>query len=175
MLQLRLDTKLFDPHHGASWVGMGYYLPDSGWALHCLCKLAPSWFSLHRWSEIHKIQRYHGIPIWKAYVQYYMVFPIFHLSTWNHGFLVRSGETLMEINLAFSDTALRLQYNICITGVAYFIFAFAVPNMSFLRVWLGVSAILTSRYIGFMLAAVANDGKSIDHWDFDIEGCTEQI
>ncbi|GAB2289441.1 hypothetical protein Dimus_023750 [Dionaea muscipula] len=90
----------------------------------------------------------------------------------NMGFMVLSGEALKEINLAFSDTALRLQYFIIITGVAYFIFAFAVPNMSSLRVWLGVSAILTSSYIGFMLAAVANDGKSNEHRDYDIEGST---
>ena len=61
--------------------------------------------------------------------------------------------------MAFSGFVLRLQYFIIITGVAFFIFAFIVPNMSALRVWLGASAILTFSYVGVLLVVSVIDGR----------------
>lgn len=65
---------------------------------------------------------------------------------------------LQEINLVFSDTTMRLQYFIIITGTTYFIFSFVVPNLSAMRVWLGLSVILTFGYIGVLLVTTVNEG-----------------
>ncbi|KAL9240840.1 hypothetical protein vseg_015016 [Gypsophila vaccaria] len=66
----------------------------------------------------------------------------------NMSFILLEGRALKEINLMFSDSVMRLQYFIIITGVAYFIFALIVPNMSAMRLWLGASVVLTFSYIG---------------------------
>jgi len=66
---------------------------------------------------------------------------------------------IQEINLVFSGSALRLQFFIIITGVAFFVFAFIVPNMSAMRVWLGASAILTFGYVGVLLVVSIIDGS----------------
>ena len=65
-----------------------------------------------------------------------------------------------EINLAFSDSTWRLQYFIIMTGAAYFIFSFVVPNLSAMRMWLGASAILTFSYVGFLFTITIKDGMS---------------
>ncbi|GMH01216.1 hypothetical protein Nepgr_003055 [Nepenthes gracilis] len=90
----------------------------------------------------------------------------------NMGFILLGAKALKEINLAFSESTLRLQYFIVITGVAYFIFSFVVPNISSMRIWLGVSAILTFSYIGMILVILAKDGKSNKNRDYEIEGST---
>lgn len=90
----------------------------------------------------------------------------------NMGFILLGGRALKEINLVFSDSALRLQYFIIITGVVYFIFSFAVPNMSSLRMWLGASAILTFGYIATLLVASVIDGKANTHRDYEVKGST---
>ncbi|XP_074287589.1 proline transporter 2-like [Silene latifolia] len=88
----------------------------------------------------------------------------------NMGFILLGGRGLKEINLMFSDSAIRLQYFIIITGVAYFIFSFVVPNMSAIRVWLGALTILTFGYIGVLLVIVINDGKSNSQRDYEVKG-----
>uniref|UniRef100_A0A803KQC2 Amino acid transporter transmembrane domain-containing protein n=1 Tax=Chenopodium quinoa TaxID=63459 RepID=A0A803KQC2_CHEQI len=78
----------------------------------------------------------------------------------------------LEINLVFSETALRLQYYIIITGVVYCIFAFVVPNMSAMRVWVGASTFLTFGFIGVLLAVSAKDGNSNRHRNYEVRGST---
>jgi hypothetical protein len=63
-----------------------------------------------------------------------------------------------EIDLEFSDSPLRLQYFIIITGAAYFLFAFFIPTMSAMRSWLGISTILTFTYIVILLVVLVHDG-----------------
>lgn len=92
----------------------------------------------------------------------------------NMGFILLGGKALQEINLVFSDTTMRLQYFIIITGTTYFIFSFVVPNLSAMRVWLGLSVILTFGYIGVLLVTTINEGKLIGksgrHRDYDVKG-----
>ncbi|KAL9228389.1 hypothetical protein vseg_003978 [Gypsophila vaccaria] len=88
----------------------------------------------------------------------------------NMGFILLGGRALKEINLMFSDSVMRLQYFIIITGVAYFIFALIVPNMSAMRLWLGASAVLTFSYTGVLLVAVIIDGKSNNNRDYQVRG-----
>ncbi|KAL8140833.1 hypothetical protein V2J09_006854 [Rumex salicifolius] len=91
----------------------------------------------------------------------------------NMGFILLGGKALKEINLAFSDSTLRLQYFIIMTGVAYFTFSFTVPNMSAMRLWLGASAILTFSYIGFLLVALIKDGIRNKNQDYQVRGTKE--
>ena len=64
-----------------------------------------------------------------------------------------------EINSEFSDSPLRIQYYIIITGAAYFLFAFLIPTMSAMRRWLGISTILTFTYIIILLVVLVKDGR----------------
>ncbi|GAB4860594.1 hypothetical protein Ancab_035755 [Ancistrocladus abbreviatus] len=98
------------------------------------------------------------------------VFQFSTLNLGNMGFILLGGIALKEINLAFSESTLRLQYFIIFTGVAYFIFAFVVPNMSSMRAWLGASAFLTFSYIGAILVILVKDGKSNQNRDYEIKG-----
>ncbi|KNA07608.1 hypothetical protein SOVF_170330 isoform B [Spinacia oleracea] len=104
------------------------------------------------------------------FVTYFLQFSTFILV--NMGFILLGGRALKEINLVFSDTAMRLQYFIIITGVVYCIFAIVVPNMSAMRVWIGASAILTFGFIGVLLVVSAKDGKSISHKNYEVKGST---
>ncbi|CAO2824741.1 unnamed protein product [Amaranthus hypochondriacus] len=106
----------------------------------------------------------------------YFVTMIFQFLTFilvNMGFILLGGKALKEINLLFSDTAMRLQYYIIITGAAYFVFSIVVPNMSAMRMWIGLSTILTFGYIAVVLVTTINDGKSKKHKDYAIKGSTE--
>lgn len=64
-----------------------------------------------------------------------------------------------EINSEFSDSHLRLQYYIAMTGVSYFLFAFFIPTISAMKNWLGASAVLTLTYIIFLLIVLVKDGN----------------
>lgn len=105
---------------------------------------------------------------------YYLtwVFQFLTLVLANMGFILLGGRALKEINLVFSDSTLRLQYFIIITGIAYFLFAIVVPNVSAMRVWLGASAVLTSIYCIILLVALANDGKTNRRKDYEVKGST---
>ncbi|KAK9995605.1 hypothetical protein SO802_020291 [Lithocarpus litseifolius] len=88
----------------------------------------------------------------------------------NMGFILLGGKALKEINSEFSDSTLRLQYYIIITGAAYFLFAFLIPTMSAMRRWLGISTILTFTYIIILLVVLVKDGKSNKNKDYKIHG-----
>ncbi|KAK9278313.1 hypothetical protein L1049_027878 [Liquidambar formosana] len=103
---------------------------------------------------------------------YYLtwVFQYLTLLLGNMGFILLGGRALKEINSEFSDSPLRLQYFIIITGVTYFIFASLVPTMSAMRSWLVTSFILTFSYIIILLVVLVKDGKSNKNRDYDIRG-----
>ncbi|KAF6149518.1 hypothetical protein GIB67_003666 [Kingdonia uniflora] len=88
----------------------------------------------------------------------------------NTGFILAAGIALKEINAEFSDSPLRLQYFLVISGVAYFIFAFLVPTMSAMKSWLGISAVLTLTYIIILVVILVKDGLSERDRDYDIKG-----
>ncbi|KAI3673571.1 hypothetical protein L6452_39694 [Arctium lappa] len=92
------------------------------------------------------------------YVTWVLQFLILLLG--NMGFLLLGGKALKEINSELSDSPLRLQFFIVITGVAYFIFAFLVPTVSSMRRWLGISVVLTFTYILILLVVSFRDGRS---------------
>lgn len=65
---------------------------------------------------------------------------------------------MKEINSEFSDSPLRLQYYIIITGAAYFTFSFFIPTISAMKNWLGPSAVVTTTYIVLLLIVLVKDG-----------------
>ncbi|KAL3748092.1 hypothetical protein ACJRO7_009335 [Eucalyptus globulus] len=98
------------------------------------------------------------------------VFQFLTLLLGNMGFILLGGKALKEINSEFSETPLRLQYYIGVTGAAYFMFAFLIPTMSAMRSWLAVSAVLTFSYIGLLLMVVIKDGKSDGNKNYKLKG-----
>ncbi|KAK3003664.1 LOW QUALITY PROTEIN: hypothetical protein RJ639_018265 [Escallonia herrerae] len=101
------------------------------------------------------------------------VFQFLTLLLGNMGFILLGGRALkvaLEISSEFSNSPLRLQYFIIITGAAFFLYSFAVPTMSAMRRWLGISTILTFTYIVILLVVLVKDGKSNDNRDYKIRG-----
>nr|AFK47001.1 unknown [Lotus japonicus] len=98
------------------------------------------------------------------------IFQFLTLLLANMGFILLGGKALKEINSEFSDSHLRLQYYIAMTGVSYFLFAFFIPTISAMKNWLGASAVLTLTYIIFLLIVLVKDGKSKSNKDFDLMG-----
>ncbi|KAJ4712458.1 proline transporter 2-like [Melia azedarach] len=86
------------------------------------------------------------------------------------GFILLAARALKEINSEFSDSPLRLQICIMITGVTFFIFACLTPTISAMRRWLIVSSIVTITYILILLVILVKDGKSNKHTDYEVEG-----
>lgn len=77
---------------------------------------------------------------------------------------------MQAINSEFSDSPLRLQYYIMMTGAAYFFYSFFIPTMSAMKNWLGPSAVVTLTYIIFLLIVLVKDGRSNSNRDFNISG-----
>ncbi|KAI3717811.1 hypothetical protein L1987_69661 [Smallanthus sonchifolius] len=88
----------------------------------------------------------------------------------NMGFLLLGGKALKEINSELSDSPLRLQGYIVITGAAYFVFALLVPTLSSMRRWLAISVVLTFTYIMILLVVLFQDGRSNKDRNYDISG-----
>ncbi|KAF7135669.1 hypothetical protein RHSIM_Rhsim08G0180100 [Rhododendron simsii] len=98
------------------------------------------------------------------------VFQFLTLLLGNMGFILLGGRALKEINSELSNSPLRLQYFIMITGATYFMFAFLVPTMSAMRRWLGISTILTFTYILILLVVLVKDGKTNENREYKISG-----
>ncbi|KAL5717965.1 hypothetical protein ACHQM5_010913 [Ranunculus cassubicifolius] len=88
----------------------------------------------------------------------------------NMGFILLGGKALKEIDSEFSDSPIRLQYFILVTGAVYLIFAFLVPTISAMKNWIGISAFLTFTYIILLLIILVHDGKINKNRDYKIKG-----
>lgn len=102
------------------------------------------------------------------YITWFLQFATLLLG--NMGFVLLGGRALKEINSEFSDSPMRLQVYIIITGVIYFIFASLVPTMSAMRNWLATSAILTVTFDVILLAILVKDGRRNTKKDYHING-----
>ncbi|KAF6149520.1 hypothetical protein GIB67_003668 [Kingdonia uniflora] len=98
------------------------------------------------------------------------ILQFFNLFLINTGFILAAGITLKGINAEFSDSPLRLQYFLMMTGAVYFIFAFLVPTLSAMRSWLGISAIFTFSFIVILVIIMVKDGLSDAERDYNIKG-----
>lgn len=59
------------------------------------------------------------------------------------------------------DNEMKLPYCIAIAGVVCALFAISIPHLSALRIWLGVSTVLSLIYIIVAIVLSLRDGKSI--------------
>ncbi|CAK7336574.1 unnamed protein product [Dovyalis caffra] len=99
-----------------------------------------------------------------------LIFQFLTLFLLNTGFILLGGRALKDINLELGQSSLRLQYFIIIAGVACFIFAFFIPTMSAMRIWLGASTIVTSLYIAILTFTAVKDAKSNTKRNYGISG-----
>ncbi|KAJ7296440.1 hypothetical protein O6H91_19G005000 [Diphasiastrum complanatum] len=98
-----------------------------------------------------------------------------NLFTINAGFIILAGEALKGIYVTYNDSSdLKLPHWVAITGGVCFIFAFFVPHLSALRVWLAISGILTSIYIVIVLVLSVRDGRRIGRRDYAVQGTSTQ-
>ncbi|KAG4390777.1 hypothetical protein GLYMA_05G043000v4 [Glycine max] len=109
-----------------------------------------------------------GYVYGKGMYQLTWVFQFLTLLLGNMGLILLGGKALKAINSEFSDSPLRLQYYIVITGAAYFFYSFFFPTISAMKNWLGASAVVTFTYIIFLLIVLIKDGRSNSNRDYDI-------
>ncbi|KAL5973529.1 amino acid transport [Asimina triloba] len=68
------------------------------------------------------------------------------------------------------DSALKLPYCIAVAGIVCAMFAFGIPHLSALRVWLGVSTVLSLIYIVIAFVLSLKDGINAPSRDYSIPG-----
>lgn len=91
----------------------------------------------------------------------------------NTGIIILAGQALKAIYTLYSNQGiLKLPYCILITGIICSIFAFGVPHMSALRLWLGVSTIFSLTYIIIAIGLCIKDGQNRPARDYGISGST---
>ncbi|XP_061988408.1 proline transporter 2-like [Rosa rugosa] len=105
------------------------------------------------------------------YITFFLQYLVILLT--NMGFILLGGKALKAINAEFSDSPWRLQYFIILTGVAFFIFAFCVPTMSDMGIWLIPSTIVTFVYVIILLVVLIGDGKANTNRDYHVSGSKE--
>ncbi|ONK76854.1 uncharacterized protein A4U43_C02F510 [Asparagus officinalis] len=89
----------------------------------------------------------------------------------NTGYIILAGQALKAIYILYrEDGALKLPYCIVIAGLVCGLFAFGIPHLSALRIWLGFSTFFSLVYIltGFVLSM--KDGISSPSRDYSIPG-----
>eukprot|EP00253_Pinus_taeda_P013920 PITA_13920 len=86
------------------------------------------------------------------------------------GFIILAGQALKAIYTLHNNEAatLKLPYCIAITGIICSIFAFGIPHLSSLRLWLGVSTFLSCIYIIAAIGLSMRDGINSPARDYEI-------
>ncbi|KAG9453260.1 hypothetical protein H6P81_006164 [Aristolochia fimbriata] len=87
------------------------------------------------------------------------------------GYIILAGQAMKAIYLLYRDDGvLKLPYCIAVAGLVCAIFAFSIPHLSALRVWLGVSTFLSLIYIVTALVLSIRDGINSPPRDYGIHG-----
>ncbi|KAK8955921.1 putative proline transporter 2 [Platanthera guangdongensis] len=87
----------------------------------------------------------------------------------NTGYIILAGQALKAIYVLFRDDgALKLPYCIAIAGFVCALFAFGIPHLSALRVWLGFSTLFSLVYIVIAFALSLKDGLKSEARDYSI-------
>lgn len=89
----------------------------------------------------------------------------------NTGYIILAGQALKAIYVLYrDDDALKLPYCIAISGFVCALFAFGIPHLSALRIWLGVSTFLGLIFIisAFVLSLI--NGINTPPRNYDIPG-----
>ncbi|KAJ0979590.1 hypothetical protein J5N97_015064 [Dioscorea zingiberensis] len=89
----------------------------------------------------------------------------------NTGYIILGGQALKAVYVLYRDDhVLKLPYCIAIAGVVCAMFAFGIPHLSGLRIWLGVSTFLSLIYIVVAFVLSLRDGKNAPVRDYNIPG-----
>ncbi|KAM0948347.1 putative amino acid transporter, transmembrane domain-containing protein [Dioscorea sansibarensis] len=89
----------------------------------------------------------------------------------NTGFIILAGQALKAIYVLYrNDHVLKLPYCIAIAGIVCALFAFGIPHLSALRIWLGFSTVLGLIYIVTALVLSIKDGMNAPRRDYNIPG-----
>jgi amino acid permease len=89
----------------------------------------------------------------------------------NIGFIILAGQALKTIYVLYSNEGtLKLPYCIIISGIVCSIFAFGIPHLSALRLWLGVGTSLSLIYIVITLTLSIRQGMNSPARDYQIHG-----
>ncbi|CAI0411060.1 unnamed protein product [Linum tenue] len=91
----------------------------------------------------------------------------------NTGYIILAGQALKAAYVLFDeDGPMKLPYFIAIAGVVCGLFAISTPHLSALRVWLGVSTVLSLIYIIVAFVLSIKDGVNTPARDYSIPGTT---
>jgi amino acid permease len=104
---------------------------------------------------------------------YYLTWTLQYINLFmvNAGFIILAGQALKAIYTTYSNEAtLKLPYSITITGIVCSIFAFGIPHLSALRLWLGVSTVMSLIYIAVAIGLSIKDGVNSPARDYEISG-----
>ncbi|VAI04461.1 hypothetical protein VPH35_072605 [Triticum aestivum] len=89
----------------------------------------------------------------------------------NTGFIIIAGQALKALYLLVSaDGAMKLPYCIAVSGFVCALFAFGIPYLSALRIWLGFSTIFSLTYIFAACVLSLKDGFRNPPRDYSIQG-----
>ncbi|KAL6883413.1 hypothetical protein ACP4OV_010827 [Aristida adscensionis] len=89
----------------------------------------------------------------------------------NTGFIILAGQGLKATYVLFRDDGfLKLPYCIAISGFVCALFAFGIPYLSALGIWLGVSTVLSLIYIVIAIVLSLRDGITSPPRDYSIPG-----
>ncbi|KAJ6317740.1 hypothetical protein OIU76_013309 [Salix suchowensis] len=91
----------------------------------------------------------------------------------NTGYIILAGSALKAIYVLFSDDhVMKLPYFIAISGFVCALFGISIPHLSALRLWLGVSTVLSLIYIVVAFVLSVKDGIEAPARDYSIPGTT---
>lgn len=89
----------------------------------------------------------------------------------NTGFIILAGQALKALYLLINDDgAMKLPYCIAVSGFVCALFAFGIPYLSALRIWLGFSTVFSLIYIVAACALSLRDGMRSPARDYSIRG-----
>ncbi|KAG8644987.1 proline transporter 2 [Manihot esculenta] len=89
----------------------------------------------------------------------------------NTGYIILAGQALKAVYVLFrDDNEMKLPYCIAIAGVVCALFAISIPHLSALRIWLGVSTVLSLIYIIVAIVLSLRDGLKAPPRDYSIQG-----
>nr|BAJ95077.1 predicted protein [Hordeum vulgare subsp. vulgare] len=89
----------------------------------------------------------------------------------NTGFIIIAGQALKALYLLISnDGAMKLPYCIAVSGFVCALFAFGIPYLSALRIWLGFSTVFSLTYIVAACTLSLKDGMRSPPRDYSIQG-----
>ncbi|XP_028551135.1 probable proline transporter 2, partial [Dendrobium catenatum] len=92
-----------------------------------------------------------------------------HLFMINTGYIILAGQGLKAIYVLYrDDDALKLPYCVAIAGFVCALFAFGIPHLSALRIWLGFSTFFSLVFIVIASVLSLKDGLNSPARDYSI-------